>query len=368
MRIHPLSILLSGLASVSAGVVVDLSGEGLPNVTVTQGAHQGVTTRGGTWSLLPTSVARSSAPQASHRLGIRMDGSRLRIDYGSRNLSGRLTDPRGDAALGPGAAARQATTALPDSATFSWKGAVLARFSAAEFAVLDTVRLDTGWSDDHGFPWNTKVRYGSLKDARDGKTYRTVEIGGLTWMAENLDFDAPLSAPGHAGSGRFYDWATSLGMDTSLNRVTPESVKPVTTLRGICPEGWLLPDTSTWTKLLVELDRSRSGTAPNVAIQSLTGWPEFLYMSPANSLLPTPSDVYGFRALPVGILDTTGRSTGTGKAVAWWTYREPEITITMMGAEGIAAMGFAVDSTGNSPKLSGYRKSSGLSVRCFQAP
>lgn len=367
MRIHPLFLLLSGLVPASAGVVVDLSGEALPNVAVTQGAYQGVTTRGGTWSLLPTQVVRSVEASASSRPGLRIDGSRLRIEYRNRDLAGRVFDPQASH-LASRSSARQASLTSTDSATFSWKGAVLARYSASEFAALDTVRLDTAWSDDHGFPWNTKVRYGSLTDSRDGKTYRTVRIGGLVWMAENLDFEAPLSTPGHAGFGRFYDWATSLGMDTSLNRATPESVKPITTLRGICPEGWLLPDTSTWTKLQVELDRSRSGTAPNVALQSLTGWPEILYMSATNSILPTPSDVYGFRALPIGVLDTNGRNVGTGKAAGWWTYREPEIVITMMGAQGIAAMGYAVDSTGNSPKLSSYRKSMGLSVRCFQAP
>ncbi len=38
-------------------------------------------------------------------------------------------------------------------------------------------------------PGSGEVYYGTLVDERDGQTYKTVKIGNLVWMAENLNYD-----------------------------------------------------------------------------------------------------------------------------------------------------------------------------------
>ena len=142
---------------------------------------------------------------------------------------------------------------------------------------------------------NPNINYGSFQDARDGKTYKTVVIGSKTWMAENLRYTGSfgICSCGYGVSynafqpqctdnvlGVFYDWSTAMGFDTTFNHV--EATFAIQhPHRGICPEGWHIPNKDEW------------NTLANIPLISL--------ISKACSggyLLTELDDIYGFSAVP----------------------------------------------------------------------
>ena len=114
-----------------------------------------------------------------------------------------------------------------------------------------------------------KDRYGAeetvaaniLVDPRDGKVYRTVEIGGLTWMAENLNYayvtptalwdstsfcydDDPAMCETY---GRLYTYSaivdsTGLLSDANKGCGYMETCNLGRNVQGICPDGWRIPN------------------------------------------------------------------------------------------------------------------------------
>ena len=111
--------------------------------------------------------------------------------------------------------------------------------------------------------------YGELVDDRDGQTYKTVKIGDQWWMAENLNY-AYLQPTDELDSssfcyndsaeycekyGRLYLWSAamdSVGTWSSNGKGCGYDVacSPTYPVRGVCPEGWHLPDTTEWRTLL----------------------------------------------------------------------------------------------------------------------
>lgn len=108
-----------------------------------------------------------------------------------------------------------------------------------------------------------------LKDSRDGKAYKTVKIGELVWMAENLNFetDGSMCNNNEKGNcekfGRLYTWNDA---------------------KGACPSGWHLPSEEEFKMLLNEAGSSDAERSDNLKVVSWDGG----------------TDRYGFSALPAG--------------------------------------------------------------------
>ncbi len=110
------------------------------------------------------------------------------------------------------------------------------------------------------FHFNPDINYGSLKDERDGKTYKTVKIGDQVWMAENLNYagggighcyeDVPENC--EAG-GRLYKWDVA---------------------REVCPEGWHLPSKAEFDTLLSAVKQGYDEEQCSLAsmLKATSGW------------------------------------------------------------------------------------------------
>ena len=120
---------------------------------------------------------------------------------------------------------------------------------------IDTVGIKVICQENE---WKRYIEYGSLTDARDGQTYKTVKIGEQIWMAQNLNYAYLVPTDEEDSSsicyedncalfGRHYLWSAAMdsaGVFTDNAKGCGSRVfcSPIYPVRGICPEGWHLPD------------------------------------------------------------------------------------------------------------------------------
>ena len=108
-------------------------------------------------------------------------------------------------------------------------------------------------------------KYGTLVDSRDGQKYKTVQVGYMIWMAENLNYRylQPSATDDSTSScydndpenckrdGRLYSYSAAIdsaGIFSDNGKGCGDGIKPCASpdtgfIRGICPEGWHLPTT-----------------------------------------------------------------------------------------------------------------------------
>ena len=151
----------------------------------------------------------------------------------------------------------------------------------------------------YGIGWRKGIKYGTLVDDRDGKAYRTVQIGTQTWMAENLNYaGSGTTGECYNGSadtcskyGRMYSWAEAMALSSDYDATAwgGGEVKR----QGLCPADWHVPSDAEWTNLTTSVGTAVSG----YVLKSESGWSSYKDGSGATQS-GNGSDVYGFRVLP----------------------------------------------------------------------
>lgn len=166
---------------------------------------------------------------------------------------------------------------------------------------------------------------GSLKDSRDGKTYKTVQIGNQVWMAENLNYQTSESfcydnKEGNCKKyGRLYTWDDA---------------------KKACPAGWRLPSVVDFKTLLAAMGTSGEERSQN------------LHAGTWNN----GSDTFGFSALPAGNYYSSNKKfSNVGYSTYFWTSTEDN-----------SYDAYSLDVYDDSANVTYDGKYGGNSVRCLQ--
>jgi uncharacterized protein (TIGR02145 family) len=136
--------------------------------------------------------------------------------------------------------------------------------------------------------------FGQFTDSRDGKIYKTVQVGSQKWMAENLNYETSNSweysnnfANGNI-YGRLYTWDVAL---------------------TACPDGWHLPSDSEWT-ILTEFLGGSDVAGGKMKEAGTSHW-----LSPNTGA----TNSSGFLALPGGNVAYDGSFSDLGILGCWWS-------------------------------------------------
>ena len=206
---------------------------------------------------------------------------------------------------------------------------------------------------------NPNIKYDSIVDSRDGHVYRTVKIGNQVWMAENLNFETENShclwdtTTTCAEFGRYYDWMTAMdvagvyspnGKDCGDNK----RCAPTYPVRGICPEGFHLPDSTEWNILIAE---AGGKSVASTKLKSKEGW----YKSSDDKDYVAGSDDYGFSAAPGGGRNDANFDREGHEAFFWSASENGFTTAKLMNLDNLDYL---------SSFLTGYAKEYFFNIRC----
>ncbi|MBO5531507.1 MAG: hypothetical protein J5977_03505 [Fibrobacter sp.] len=214
----------------------------------------------------------------------------------------------------------KACTAMSGGESIIWNGRT--------YVCSDTAwRQENVYSMDKSSFFASDVVYGSLTDERDGQVYKTVKIGTQVWMAENLNYadslkdvvlqDGASFCYDHdddncAVGGRFYRWAAAMGLLSKYNNSRADTtLLKSSNHRGLCPEGWHIPDTTEWNTLIATVGKGNAS-----ALKTTSAW-----LFDADSIGAATNST-GFSAAPTGVNASSGANSQILFCSTYQTYSD----------------------------------------------
>ena len=214
----------------------------------------------------------------------------------------------------------KACTAMSGGESIIWNGRT--------YVCSDTAwRQENVYNLDKSSFFASDVDYGSLTDERDGQVYKTVKIGTQVWMAENLNYADSLKDvvlqdgasfcydyddDNCAVGGRFYRWAAAMGLLSKYNNYkADETLLKSSNHRGLCPEGWHIPDTTEWNTLIATVGKGNAS-----ALKTTSAW-----LFDADSIGAATNST-GFSAAPTGVNASSGANSQILFCSTYQTYSD----------------------------------------------
>lgn len=167
--------------------------------------------------------------------------------------------------------------------------------------------------------FNSQLTYGSMTD-QDGNTYKTITIGGQTWMAENLrttkyrNGDSIVFVPESSKwkkltTGAFCNFDNTFDIEIVATNGRLYNGYAVSDSRNIAPTGWHVPTIEEWQTLITFLG---GDTVAGKVLKEAdtTHW---------ESSSKTPTNESGFTALPSGYRTLNGEFLSLNFYSQWWS-------------------------------------------------
>lgn len=253
----------------------------------------------------------------------------------------------------------ESTTKTLDSTNYICNGKNWRAFTSVEDS-LGICKKDeaTGTYDGITFTCDAgrNLWVGSFMDARDGKSYKAVGIKGNIWMAENLNYetDGRRCYNNIASNcdiyGGLYTWAAAMNIREAYNDSVYVPQGSRDTIRGICPEGWHIPDSMTVSNLSDYIEQ-----AGIEKFKSTTLWT-------GNA----GTDLYGLDMKPAGYWYYGEKYESLGSSTEFWSVT-PESSYGYWSGLSYSkeyVYAFYLDKLGTSTSIP--NKGEGLSVRCIK--